>query len=149
VSYTDGAYDELIGRKVFRGVAYGQDGTFIKLDDKVYFLFEDEDDGYRSHGIMQGEAKPGLYSGLTFNLEDRPIEVVVEYASGEFTGILVFGAPDIVGKREKPMCRLGTDNCDDYYPMYISTYDSKEATEVIWLQDNYIAEQILLDRYGK
>jgi hypothetical protein len=153
MSYNEEDYKDVVGRKVFRGVAEADEGTYFKLDDKVYFLYHDPDDGYRSHGFLQGEAKPESYAALMFNLEHKPLEVDVVFCDSkqmdkweDFTGLEIYGAKDICGVRIEPLCVLGTGNCNDYYPYYLSQFNSKEATEVSRLQDEYIAELILLDK---
>jgi hypothetical protein len=150
-----GEYSELCGRKIFKGVAEANDHMYIKLDDNVYDFYNDPDDGYRSYGCMQGIANPDDYKDLMFNLEHTPLEVDVEEIDesrrdtvfGEcFKGIQIYGSEGLESRTGEPICRVGTDYSDDYYPCSVSQFDSKEATLVHKLQFEYIAEKLLLDK---
>jgi hypothetical protein len=144
-------YTPLCGRKIFKGIAEDNDYMFVKLDDKVYGLFKDNSDGYRSYGVMQGESDPKDYANLTFNLEYTPIEVDVEEvrtddSDGYFEGIRIYGSKDLNSRTSEPICELGTDYSEDYYPCCIDSFDAEEATKVYRLQFEYIAEHLLLDK---
>jgi hypothetical protein len=146
MSYIEEDWKDLVGTKIFKGVAFGNDRTFIKLDDKVYCMFEDPDDGYRSYGIMQGEAKPEDYSELEFNMEFTPIEADVVFIDGTFVGIEIYGSEATNSGTGEAVCKLGTESTDDYYPYCISEFDSEQATLVRKKQFEYISEIILLDK---
>lgn len=141
-------YADIVGVKIFKGVAFGNEATYFKLDDKVYAFREDEDDGYRSYGVFEGEALPQQYANEIFNLEHQPIEVLVfeNNEKDDFNGIYIFGNPEMCGERKNYICKLGTDHVDDYYPMCTAEFNSVEATECSRLQDNFIAESILLSQ---
>lgn len=143
-------YSSMCGRKIFKGIAEDNDNVYIKLDDKVYNFYNDPDDGYRSYGVMKGEAKPEHYANLTFNLEHTPIEVDVEEVQSNdktfFDGIQIYGSQALNSRTGEPICELGTDYSEDYYPCSISSFDAEEATRVRSLQFEYIAEHLLLDK---
>lgn len=146
-----GEYSHLCGRKIFKGVAWDDDHTYIKLDDKVYQFYKDESDGYRSYGVMHGEAKPEDYAKLTFNLEHTPIEVDVEEFSLDednnfFDGIQMYGSQALDSRTGEPILELGTDHSEDYYPYCVDHFYPEEATRVRALQLEYICEKIMLDK---
>lgn len=140
-------YSPLCGRKIFRGIAESGEYTYIKLNDEVFTFFDDPDDGYRSRGVMEGIAKPEDYANLIFNLEHTPLEVDVEELDSDgFTGIHIYGSEGLESRTGEPICELGTNFADDWYPCTVSCFSSTEATLVRKLQFEYIAEKILLDK---
>jgi hypothetical protein len=141
-------YTPLCGRKIFKGIAEANDHMYIKLDDNVFDFYNDADDGYRSYGIMHGLAKLDDYKDLMFNLEHTPIEVEVEESpeTSDFSGIQIYGSEALNSRTEEPICEVGTDHSEDYYPCSISHFNAKTATEVYRLQFEYIAEHLLLDK---
>ena len=93
-------------------------GCYFKLDERIFQVLEDEDDGYRSRMGMVLELNTPLY-GFS---EKAVGTVVIKDAStsspnsnySEFDG---YELNDI--HTGYSWLRFGTDNCDDYYPNFI------------------------------
>ena len=98
-------------------------GTAIYLSkkgvDKTIFVFEDENDGYRS-------------SATTPIVMEAPLDEVCNYPEYVRVPVVVSELKGDYGKSEgielrdarngKVVLRLGTDNSDDYYPCFVSEW---------------------------
>ena len=105
--------DDLLGKKFG---FYGVDNNCFKLDRKVYEAIEDESDGYRSYlDSIEVVDKDGIFF-------DKPLAFVeVKYSEwGYFEGYWLEDVED-----GHVWLRVGTDNADDYYPMFVFDYQPK------------------------
>ena len=97
-----------------------REGIAFSLDDKVYMVFEDNNDGYRSC------AAPVLVaSGYAFEFWDpeyinRPV-TVRHVTHGEYSG-----ENDVIemidNETGRLWMRVGTANIDDYYPWFVAEW---------------------------
>lgn len=92
----------------------------IILDDIPFTFVEDPDDGYRS-------TLDRVFIGGWVDTTFPPIVVRVEYDEnsqyGEFDNNQLLYGFDIKLHDKKPCFIVGTDNTDDYYPMYIANWN--------------------------
>lgn len=97
-------------------------GAMFGLDDTIYLVFEDENDGYRS------SAGPLLsFVGSVYDLGGSYHEYLEEAVicshgtRGEYGG-----ESDVLELRSKEtgelIFRVGTDNVDDYYPSFVAEW---------------------------
>jgi len=96
---------------------YGVDNNCFKLDDVVYEAIEDEDDGLRS---MLGCVEVSDAKGKIFF--QTPVgRIVIEKVDDDgFDGYRLTDLHD-----GHCWLRFGTDNYDDYYPMFRFDYTPK------------------------
>jgi hypothetical protein len=115
---------ELLGR-TFK--FYGATEGCFKIDEEIYEVREDENDGYRS--AMEG-VFPVVGKGLIFF--SKPLDKVVfkeapskpdpdSYHYGVFDGWEMVSVKD--GHR---WLLFGTDNSDDWYPSYTFSYTPRD-----------------------
>ena len=98
----------------------------FKLDGIIFKVLEDPDDGYRSHlGVIEyGKQSEGIFFS-------QPIsQVRIELYAGE-TGEGIYGTREgyrLVDVTDGHVwLEFGTDNTDDYYPMFVFRHFPKEA----------------------
>ena len=105
--------EELLGKKFG---FYGVDNNCFKLGRKIYEAIENEDDGYRSYLDSVNIVN---IDGIFFN---KPLGYVEVKAidTGYFDGYIVEDVKD-----GHVWLRVGTDNADDYYPMFVFEYQPK------------------------
>lgn len=108
-------FEGLVG-KTFK--FYGVDNVMFKLDRTVWVAIENEDDGYRSHleTVEARDPKEGIFyrrSLTRVRLEDDN--------DGYFRGYRLVDEKD-----GHVWLRVGTDNVDDYYPMFVFEYQPKK-----------------------
>ncbi len=102
---------------------YGACLNELKLDDIIYEVLEDEDDGMRSSmdviQIKSDEDSEGIFF-------DRPIaRVYLEEGNNEsFEGYRLVDVDD-----GHVWLTFGTDHSDSYYPMFVFIYEPKEPDE--------------------
>lgn len=99
---------------------YGVDGNYFKLDDIVFEVVEDEDDGYRSamEGVRIVTDKRVVEEKLIFF--DKMICKVVIKDDDEYDGY------KLVDDSGHIWLRFGTDSSDSYYPCFMFVYEAKE-----------------------
>lgn len=113
--------------------------TYIKLNDEVYSLTEDPDDGYRSYGNLKLEEN--FKHNRKFNLENAEIDVYLEhkkdvhgdYKNDAFDGIILYSLDN-----KKTLAEFGTNVSDSYYPSCVCNCNIKEINTYIFnsqLQD--------------
>jgi hypothetical protein len=102
---------------------YGVDNHCFKLDDVIYESVEDEDDGYRSMLDCVQINEEAKASKIFFGL---PIaRVVVESEDdGYFRG---YKLTDLHDSHE--WLRFGTEDYDDWYPMFRFEYSPKPSQD--------------------
>lgn len=114
-----------IGKSLLRGVDHLSDRTNaancmrIWLDDHVYTVVEDENDGYRSSMKHIIKERPESVFPLMTNVF-TPIEVIGERVDSLVTLKNVFGGIVV---------QFGTDHTDDYYPTFIAHFSAEMADE--------------------
>jgi hypothetical protein len=98
---------------------YGVDNNCFKLGNQVFEAIENEDDGYRSYlgSIEVRDPK----SGLIFHRRSFATVLVEEDWGTYFQGYVL---RDVLDGHE--WLRFGTENCDDYYPMFRFHYQAKQ-----------------------
>jgi len=110
-------FDDVVGKEFG---FYGVDNTSFKLGRNVWCAVEDEDDGYRSY---LGSVVVDVGDHIFF---DRPLGTVrIEVDSvGDFDGFRLVDISD-----GHVWLQFGTDNSDDYYPMFRFHYEPKKRKE--------------------
>lgn len=91
---------------------YGVDNNFFKLDDTIYEVVEDPDDGYRSY-MRELRVVPSS-EGLIFN--HTPIAEVIWNNYDEDLNMLIDASTGHV------WLRFGTNTDDSYYPWCVFEY---------------------------
>jgi hypothetical protein len=101
--------DKLLGEEFF---FYGAAEHQFKIDEMVWEVIEDPDDGYRSYmqSVLLAEPKTLFFS--------EPIAMVKLVQTEEFYRLL-----DLADDHE--WLTFGTDNSEDYYPMFVFRYHPK------------------------
>jgi hypothetical protein len=106
---------ELAGTRVLDGINRGPSHTddanvvLLRLNGVTYEFSEDPNDGYRS---MLGGVRVVTDPVVPF----EPVIVSIEHIDNASTKMLVLRRA--LGKRNE-ICRVGTDNYDDYYPCFV------------------------------
>ena len=100
---------------------YGVDGNCFKLGDAALEAVEDEDDGYRSYleTIRQSDGS-GVFPDKPFAIVRVEIDKIPDAFFFEFDGYRLVDVDD-----GHVWLRVGTDNVNDYYPMFLFTYRPK------------------------
>ena len=108
------AVDMEIG-KIKNYMDWDEDAQIIRfrLDGKTYIATEDPDDGYRSHMKDINESTDPMNNSFP------PCKVIGSMDEDQENDTLEF--KDLV--TGKTVLRVGTDNTDDYYPMFISEFN--------------------------
>jgi hypothetical protein len=113
-------FNTLVGKHF---LFYGADSHYIRLDDNVYEVVEDPSDGYRS--MLDEVIHHGVFtpSGAIFLRTPLAIVEVKRDLSGYKDGYIL---EDV----EYQHCWLefGTDNTDDYYPMFYFSFTPMLST---------------------
>ncbi len=105
--------EDLLGKKFG---FYGVDNNCFKLGRKIYEAIENEDDGYRSY--LDSIIVVNI-DGIFFNKPLATVEVkAIEF--NDFDGYVFEDTKD-----GHVWLRVGTDYCDDYYPIFIFDYQPK------------------------
>ena len=116
---------ELKGNRKFYGIEFSQEDTrygtsnivLLGLDNQVYKISDDPDDGYRS--FM--DEKIEILQNHTFQNTFPPMKVAIQWveikSKDSFTGIHVLDAFS-----QQPVLILGTDYSDNYCPFAVSEY---------------------------
>ena len=120
-------FKELVGEHIFKYVpkldvrhplSSDANGVLFGLDNMVYLVFEDENDGYRSC------AGPLLsFEGAAYELGGSYHEYLREAVVCSHGTRCEYGEADTLEVRSKEtgdlIFRVGTDNTDDYYPSFV------------------------------
>ena len=89
----------------------------FRLDGTTYVAVEDPDDGYRSsmRELLVDE-------NATMSNVFPPIEIEAVYRDkyGDYNGADILILVDVV--TGKTVLEIGTDNTDDYYPFFVSSF---------------------------
>lgn len=97
------------------------EGVCFKIDEAVYFVFEDANDGYRSMaGPLLGFV--GDYWSLGGDKQYdhfRPPLKLIGTMEGNGGEVLTFRDAE----RGFIVFRIGTDNSDDYYPWFVAEWN--------------------------
>jgi hypothetical protein len=95
---------------------YGMDGNFLKLEDTVFEVVADENDGYRSSmDDVRAVASPP--KNLVFFRRALDTVRVVAVDAHELDGFRLVSTKD-----GHVWAEVGTDYSEDYYPCFISRY---------------------------
>lgn len=114
-------FNDLVGARIFSGIdmvegKYGDEITYFILDDKTYRVEEDPSDGYRSYAngpYLDTEYKiKNVFEGVPVFAEMKPDD------KWEKNDVLIL--KDVM--TSEIILEVGTENVDDYYPYYISSY---------------------------
>lgn len=106
---------------------YGAWGNRFLLGDTVYEAIEDENDGYRS-SCREVLASADQSRGGFFN---QPLTTVLVAKRNDGTDYNAFDGFVLVGVLDgHEWLRLGTSNCDDYYPYF--TFEYTPPTDRTW-----------------
>lgn len=105
-------FDELVGQEF---LFYGVDNYMIKLDDTVYQVEEDLDDGYRS--ILGEITIVHPRSKGTFFREPICIVKVIRDETGMNNGYILEDS-----EYKHTWLKFGTDNSEDDYPCFYFNY---------------------------
>jgi hypothetical protein len=107
-------FEELVGREFD---FYGVDASAFKLDEVVFEAVEDESDGYRS---MLASVEVKDPSGLLFfKTPLARVQLTID-GGNSFNG---YKLVDVVDGHV--WLRLGTNDYDDYYPLFTFDYQPK------------------------
>lgn len=109
-------FDDLVGTTLdFYGVA----DLEFKLGNNVWLAVEDEEDGYRSSlGAIE---LPPAGTGPFFKIPIAQVILREKNDDEYFTGYLLVDALD-----NHVWLRIGTNNSDSYYPLFVFEYTPKE-----------------------
>ena len=112
---------------------YGVDNNRFKLNNTVYEVIENEDDGYRSmlESVIVSEYE--IYSFITAKdniFFDTPLTEVTVVKVGESKNddrwYYSFDGWQLVDDDGHVWLTVGTDNSDNYYPLFTFRYQPKE-----------------------
>jgi hypothetical protein len=100
-------------------------GVLFTLDRTTYLVFEDLDDGYRSHAgpilSYEGAAYELGYDGYGSPVYIREKVICSHRTNGEYSG-----EADVLEMRSAEtgalVFAIGTENTDDYYPSYFCAW---------------------------
>lgn len=106
---------------LLEGLDYEGDSIFFQLDDIVYSVHEDECDGYRNY-------HDGFYIREDYKLRNTfyPKDVRV-FTHNDGSDEFLF----ITSKSGETVLRVGTENYDDYYPMFVCNYHPEALGAVL------------------
>lgn len=119
------SWDDLCGNRVLRAIRTDvqhpfqpeANGIALDLDDLTVFVFEDPSDGCRSCATEPLIVKAPLSSfGVSPEYIRAPV-LIRRWTQSEY-GDGADGVEFIDTRNGKTILRLGTDNCDDYYPSF-------------------------------
>jgi len=97
---------------------YGVHDTTFKIGPHLFEAVEDESDGYRSYLECINAVKD---ERLVFMRRSFATVVVIDVTEDHFDG---YALVDV--DTGHWWLRFGTDNCDDYYPLFTFTYKTPE-----------------------
>jgi hypothetical protein len=106
---------DIVGREFY---FYGVDSLMFKLGRYVFEAVEDESDGYRSYfgSFESRNAADGIF--LNRAVARVRVESYEDHSSDGWR---------LVDLRDGHVwLRVGTDNTDDYYPMFVFDYQPRE-----------------------
>jgi hypothetical protein len=127
--------DREVGENTY-GEKEDVDVTYYRLDDTLFKLVEDPDDGYRSYGHLT-EYKEGdkIYKKICplLNLANYPVVVYNDVIKKRdyFDGVILY--LDKSCKAETQIAMLGTDNSDDWYPFHMDYVNVEKLNKLIML----------------
>lgn len=108
-------------------------GCALALGDLTIFVFEEPNDGYRSAAIEPFIIKQPFYtftSHASSSSTDRlHIPVLVQKLTPSSASAGAEGIEAIDQRNGKLIIRLGTDNSDDYYPIFICEWTPQNIAE--------------------
>lgn len=91
--------------------------NFFKLNDRIFQVLEDEEDGYRSRMDKVIELNTSLdgfsEKPITIELRKNQINQTNKFSDGDFEGYVLVDV-----RTDHIWLRFGTDNCRDYYPYF-------------------------------
>lgn len=109
-------FDDLIGHEF---LFFGVDNHMFKLEENIWLVEEDAEDGYRS---SLGPVKVAKHKGLFFR---EPVAIVrVELQDDARDGYIL---QDVEYKHT--WLEFGTDNSDSYYPSFYFNYTPMDEKE--------------------
>ena len=117
---------DLFGRK---GILCAVEGYKFRIGDLTFEAIEDEDDGYRS-----------MMSSLCIVDNIRPTFSEEVTIGTEYGHTLVLTTND-----DNVVLRVGTDDYDDYYPMFVFNWNPQYLTENIEKAKEHIDFDTLLN----
>jgi hypothetical protein len=115
--FTDGSNEEVL--PLTYGL-YGVDVNCFKLsyggETMIFEALEDPEDGYRS--CLKCVERPGIARehGLVFPNAHVALVSIRKVSDGYFDGWEFFNGDHV-------WLKVGTDNCDDYYPYFVFQYE--------------------------
>lgn len=116
---TNDEFEKLLGKEL---KFYGVDNLSFKVNNLVFEVLEDEEDGYRSSlGAVRFDGDWKKF-GLIFHRRAFARVRVEEYDDGYMEGYCLVDVDD-----GHQWLRFGTENYDDYYPMFAFHYQAKPA----------------------
>tara|TARA_Y100000310_G_scaffold344748_1_gene459226 strand:- start:2706 stop:3140 length:435 start_codon:yes stop_codon:yes gene_type:complete len=116
-------FGSLVGSEVDYYGADAGDNTF-NIDGIVFKVLEDEDDGYRSYmGAINYTEK---HTSIFFDSPIARVKIIKYDADNGGYGSLNQGYRLIDVCDGHTWLEFGTDNYDDYYPMFIFRHSPKE-----------------------
>lgn len=116
-------FDALLGKEFD---FYGVDGNFLKLDDTVWEVVEDESDGYRS---MLDTVRRIPLSEIFFKSPIARVRIEYSEERGEYGDEDdLYRLVDVADKHV--WLTFGTEHADDYYPCFRFEYSAKPSDKV-------------------
>lgn len=102
---------------------YGMEHNAVKLNDMIFEILEDPNDGYRSYlGAVRIADSDSQYIFFRRSLAKIRIEAIDD-------GEIFMGYYLVDVKDNHVWCRIGTSYVDDYYPSFTCEYSPKLKTE--------------------
>jgi hypothetical protein len=107
---------DLVGKTV---AYYGADGNRFKLDDTIYEVIEDEEDGYRS-SLQDIAVVKDAATLKSLILSGEPLAYVKVVEVNEEDGLEGYRLEDTIIKHV--WGEVGTNHYDSYYPYFVSVF---------------------------
>lgn len=104
---------------------YGMEHSAVKLNDMIFEILDDPNDGYRSYlGAARIADSDSQYRFFRKPIAKIRIEAIDGGAEKAFEGYHFIDTKD-----NHVWCRIGTSYIDDYYPSFTCSYYPKLKTE--------------------
>lgn len=108
-------------------ISVDANGAMFGLDDTIYLIFEDENDGYRSSAGPLLSFKGSAYQlGGSYHeyLKERVLcehETQGEYGENDVLRVISIATGRVI-------FRVGTTNVDDYYPSFVAEWQPENLS---------------------
>ena len=122
------------------GAAFGSDEDFVKLDDRVWRVVCDPDDGYRSYcGDIELLASERYGDVGPFSPDPLAVVEVKPWTAPLYDYSDGCDGFQLVDPDGHVWLTIGTDNTHDYYPSYTFSWTPKETIQPVIEEKAWVA----------